>query len=123
MRVTNAVSRKRKKNALFRQLKGCNKQSSYTMGRVLLIKKSTYQFVARKNKKRDMRSLFIQRMNAALRSELNISYSSFVNMLNSSKNSVDIPNRKVLSHLCFNDIQSFKLYAQNVINSFNKQNT
>lgn len=121
MRVTSAVARKQKKNALFRQLKGYNKKSSYTMGRVLLIKKSTYQFVSRKNKKRDMRSLFIQRMNAALRSELNISYSSFMNMLNSVENSSHIPNRKVLSHLCFNNIQSFKLYAQNVIDSFKKQ--
>jgi large subunit ribosomal protein L20 len=112
MRVTCSVSRNAKKKRLFRKLKGYNKQSSYTMGRVLLIKKSTHQFRSRKLLKRDQRSIFIQRINAALRNTLNISYSKFMNL---TKSSDVILNRKVLADLCFNDIDGFKAYAKGII--------
>lgn len=112
MRVTSSVPRNAKKKRLFRKLKGYNKQSSYTMGRVLLVKRSTHQFRSRKLMKRDHRSIFIQRINAALRSTLNISYSKFMNCLKSSD---VILNRKVLADLCFNDISAFKAYAQGIM--------
>ncbi len=115
MRVTYAVARKRKKNALFSKLKGHNKrfQSSYTMGKTLLIKKTRYQFISRKLIKRDRRSLFIMRINAAVRQLFDISYSKFMELMNKSNH---IYNRKVLADLCFNDLDSFKALVSPMIN-------
>ena len=114
MRVTSAVARKKKKNNLFSKLKGHNQrfQSSYTMGKTLLIKKTRYQFISRKLIKRDRRSLFIVRINAALRKLFDISYSCFMNLMNKSG---QIFNRKVLADLCFHDLDSFKILVSPII--------
>lgn len=116
MRVTSAVARKRKKNSLFSKLKGHNKrfQSSYTMGKTLLIKKTRYQFISRKLIKRDRRSLFIMRINAAVRQLFDISYSKFMDLMNKSG---QIFNRKVLADLCFHDIEAFKLLVTPIVSA------
>ena len=63
-----------------------------------------YRYIGRKLLKRDMRSLWIQRINAA--SRLNgISYSQFMNGL--SKKNIQI-NRKMLADIAVRDAASFK---------------
>ena len=54
-----------------------------------------YAYRDRKNKKREMRALWIQRINAAVR-ELGMKYSTFINGLMKAKVSVD---RKILAKL------------------------
>lgn len=54
-----------------------------------------YAYRDRKNKKREMRALWIQRINAAVR-ELGMKYSTFINGLMKAKISVD---RKILAKL------------------------
>lgn len=118
MRVTSAVPRKSKKNALRAKLKGCNQRfkSSYTMGKTLQIKRTTHQFRSRKLLKRDQRSLFIIRINAALRQLFGISYSKFIGLMNKSET---IFNRKVLAHLCFQeDLSAFKAIVSPIVSSF-----
>ena len=63
-----------------------------------------YAYRDRKAKKREMRALWIQRINAAVR-ELWIRYSAFMNMLKNAKIAVD---RKVLSKLAMENPDVFK---------------
>ena len=62
-----------------------------------------YGFVGRRRKKRDFRSLWIVRINAACKSA-GISYSRFMNGL--KRSGVDL-NRKILSEMAINDAASF----------------
>lgn len=63
-----------------------------------------YAYHGRKLKKRDLRSLWITRLNAALK-EHGLSYSRFVDALKKSKIELD---RKILSDIAVNDPDSFK---------------
>ena len=63
-----------------------------------------YAFKGRKLKKRDFRSLWIIRMNAALR-ELGTKYSTFINKLKTNKIELD---RKILSQLAVEHPAVFK---------------
>lgn len=67
----------------------------------------TYATRDRRRKKREFRSLWITRINAAAR-EFGLSYSNFINGL--KKAGMEI-NRKVLSEIAYNDVTSFKPYA------------
>ena len=62
-----------------------------------------YAYEGRKLKKRDLRSLWIKRINAALRTD-NVSYSKFINMLTKSKVELD---RKILADIAANDLDTF----------------
>ena len=70
----------------------------------------TYAYRDRKNKKRNFRALWIQRINAAAR--LNgTTYSRLMGALN--KNEIDI-NRKVLADLAMNHPEAFKAIVDKV---------
>jgi len=69
-----------------------------------------YAYVGRRLKKRDLRSLWIKRINAALRTE-DLSYSKFINMLKVKKVELD---RKILSDIAANDLDTFKKILQEV---------
>ena len=64
-----------------------------------------FAYVGRKNKKRDFRSLFIIRINAACRA-VEISYSQFVHGLKVA--GIDL-NRKMLADLALQDEAGFRL--------------
>ncbi len=63
-----------------------------------------YAYRDRKNKKREMRGLWIQRINAAVR-EVGIKYSEFINGLKKAHISID---RKVLAKLAVEHPEMFK---------------
>ena len=67
-----------------------------------------YGFVGRRRKKRDFRSLWIVRINAACKSA-GISYSKFMNGL--KKAGIDL-NRKILSEMALNDAPSFNTLVE-----------
>ena len=67
------------------------------------MKSGQYAYVGRKLKKRDMRRLWIVRINAGCRAN-GLSYSVFINGLK-NKN-IDL-NRKVLADMAVNDVTSF----------------
>lgn len=67
-----------------------------------------FAYVGRKNKKRDFRSLFIIRINAACRME-GLSYSKFMHGLKAA--GIDL-NRKVLAEVALQDEAGFRLLAQ-----------
>ena len=62
-----------------------------------------YQYRDRKNRKREFRALWIQRINAAVR-EHGLRYSTFINGLNLA--GIEL-NRKMLSELAINEPETF----------------
>ena len=70
----------------------------------------TYAYRDRKNKKRNFRALWIQRINAAARME-NLSYSQLMGALH--KAGIEI-NRKVLADLAMNNPEAFKAIVDKV---------
>ena len=64
----------------------------------------------RKAKKREFRSLWIQRINAGVR-EQGLTYSRFIDGLNKSKIKLD---RKVLADLAYNNPEAFKSLVKKV---------
>lgn len=72
------------------------------------MKAQWYAYVGRRTRKRDLRKLWIARINAAAR--LNgISYSKLINAL---RNSEIILNRKVLADLAIRDPKAFTAIVQ-----------
>ena len=67
-----------------------------------------YAYRDRKTKKRNFRSLWIQRINAGVR-EHGMSYSEFMGKLNSKGIGL---NRKVLADLAMNDPEAFKAIVE-----------
>ncbi|MCQ2347310.1 MAG: 50S ribosomal protein L20, partial [Paludibacteraceae bacterium] len=67
-----------------------------------------YAYRDRKNKKRNFRALWIQRINAAARLE-GLSYSQLMGALKKAKITI---NRKVLADLAMNQPQAFKAIAE-----------
>ena len=70
----------------------------------------TYAYRDRKNKKRNFRALWIQRINAAARL-YDMSYSQLMGALH--KNGIEI-NRKVLADLAVNNPEAFKAIVDRV---------
>lgn len=71
-----------------------------------------YAFVGRKLRKRDMRKLWILRINAALRSlDDSINYSRFINLMKKANVVLD---RKILADMATTDFTGFKSFVQKV---------
>lgn len=111
MRIKRGVNAMKKRRAILKQAKGYfgAKSKLYRVAREAVMKSGQYAYVGRKLKKRDMRSLWIVRINAACR-ENGISYSKFIAGL--KKANIDL-NRKVLADLAATDKAAFaKLVAK-----------
>src|SRR5205085_787836 len=80
------------------------RKNVYTVAKNVMEKGLTYSYVGRKLKKREYRTLWIARINAAVRAE-GITYSEFIHKL--AEKNIDI-NRKVLADLAMNEPESFK---------------
>jgi large subunit ribosomal protein L20 len=74
-----------------------------------------YAYRDRRTKKREFRSLWIQRINAGVRAE-GITYSRFINALN--KTGIKL-NRKVLADIAYNNPEVFKFIVKKVQSSLN----
>ena len=109
-RVTKSVTAKAKHKKVLSSTKGHYGARSrlYKTAKQSNIKSLQYAFRDRKNRKRNMRSLWISRINAASR-EHGISYSKLINNL-SSKNI--ILDRKILSQIAVEDSSTFKKIAE-----------
>lgn len=107
--VNNVASRARRKKVL-NQAKGYfgKKKNVWTVAKNQVEKGLQYAYIGRKNKKRDFRSLWIQRINAACR--LNgINYSNFIAGLNAAGIQLD---RKVLADMAMNAPEAFAAVAE-----------
>ena len=106
VRVSAAVSSKKRKKRVLRRAKGqyAHRSKHFSQAARSLIKGMVYSFRDRKVKKREFRALWIVRINAACR-EAGISYSRFINGLTNSGVAVD---RKMLAELAVNSPAAFK---------------
>jgi len=105
-RSKNAVASRAKRKKILAQAKGFygKRKNVYTVAKNVLEKGLGYKYVGRKLKKRDYRSLWITRINAAAREE-GMSYSVFMHKL--SEKGIEL-NRKVLADLAMNEPEAFK---------------
>jgi len=103
--VPSVASRERRRKIL-KLAKGYwgRRKNVWTVAKNAVEKGLVYAYRDRKQKKRDFRALWIQRINAAARLH-GMSYSQFIGKLN--KSGVEL-NRKVLADLAMNDPQAFK---------------
>ena len=106
MRVKTSVARKQRKKRLLKQTKGFWGQRSNVFRRAkeTLLRGMAYSYRDRRAKKRTLRSLWITRINAALREE-GLTYSKFIHSLKLNKIELD---RKILSELAMNHPEKFK---------------
>lgn len=109
--VNHVASRNRRKKVLklTRGYIGARK-NVWTVAKNTWEKGLTYAYRDRKNKKRNFRALWIQRINAASR-QYGMSYSRLMGALH--KNDIDI-NRKVLADLAMNHPEAFKAIVDKV---------
>ena len=79
-RSKNAVASKARRKRILDQAKGFygKRKNVYTVAKNVVEKGMTYKFVGRKLKKREYRTLWIARINAAVRAE-GMTYSVFIN--------------------------------------------
>lgn len=112
-RVTKALAAKAKHKKTLKATKGHYGARSrlFRTAKQSNIKSLQYSFRDRKNKKREFRSLWIARINAAAR-ELGFSYSRLINGL--SANNI-ILNRKILSEIAISDLTTFETILKKVI--------
>lgn len=101
MRVKRGVTSHKKHKKVMKQTKGMQhaRRSSIKLGRQGVIRALQYAYRDRRNKKRDLRSLWITRINAATR-EHGVSYSAFI--ANLKKNNVEL-DRKILAELAVSE--------------------
>ncbi|MGI9191085.1 MAG: 50S ribosomal protein L20 [Chitinophagaceae bacterium] len=111
-RSKNAVASRARRKKILNQAKGYygKRKNVYTVAKNVVEKGMTYKFVGRKLKKRDYRTLWIARINAAIRAE-GMNYSTFINKL--AKANVTL-NRKVLADLAMNEPETFKSIVAHV---------
>jgi large subunit ribosomal protein L20 len=104
-RVKGGMATNRRKKRLLKQTKGFWGQRSNVFRRAkeTLIRAMRFAYISRKLKKRDMRGLFISRINAACKKS-SVSYSSFIGGL--KKNKIEL-NRKMLSQLAIFEPEAF----------------
>ena len=105
MRIKRGVNAIKKRRKILKQAKGYRgaKSKLYRVARQAVMKSGNYAFVGRKLKKRDFRSLWITRINAAARIN-GMSYSTLMHGLKVA--GIDL-NRKILADLAVNDAAAF----------------
>jgi len=111
-RSVNAVASKARRKRILKQAKGFygKRKNVYTVAKNVLEKGLTYRFVGRKLKKREYRTLWIARINAAVRAE-GLTYSTFIHKLNEKGIALD---RKILADIAMNEPETFKQLVESV---------
>lgn len=109
-RLVNHVASRAKRKRILKLTRGYfgARKNVWTVAKNTWEKGLTYAFRDRRNKKRNFRALWIQRINAAARLE-GLSYSQLMGGLH--KAGIEI-NRKVLADLAVNNPQAFKAIVE-----------
>tara|TARA_Y100000996_G_scaffold324001_1_gene260018 strand:- start:620 stop:976 length:357 start_codon:yes stop_codon:yes gene_type:complete len=116
-RTKRGVVTRAKHKKVYKAVKGQygRRKNTIRVARQAMEKAMQYAYRDRKAKKREFRSLWIQRINAGVRLE-GMTYSKFINGLLKSKIKLD---RKVLAELAYNNPEAFKTIVKKVQSSLN----
>ena len=116
-RTKRGVTSRAKHKKVFKAVKGQygRRKNTIKIARQAMEKAMQYAYRDRRNRKRDFRALWIQRINAGVRGE-GLTYSRFINGLVKSNIKLD---RKVLAELAYNNPEVFKSIVKKVQSSLN----
>ena len=105
-RVKRGVTTKAKHKKVLKSVKGQwgRRKNTIRVARQAMEKAMQYAYRDRRNKKREFKSLWIQRINAVVRQE-GMTYSKFINGLNKSGIKID---RKILAEIAYDNPEAFK---------------
>ena len=111
-RSSNAVASRARRKKVLKMAKGYfgARKNVYTVAKNAVEKGLQYAYIGRKLRKRQFRSLWIIRINAAARQH-GMSYSKFMGQL--SKSGIEL-NRKVLADLAMNHPEAFKAVVDKI---------
>lgn len=111
-RSTNSVASRQRRKKVMKQTKGQfgRRKNVWAVAKNAFERGLQYAYRDRKNKKRNFRGLWIQRINAGARL-YGMSYSVFMGKLH--KKNIDL-NRKVLADLAMNHPEAFKAIVNEV---------
>ena len=111
-RSVNAVASRARRKKVLKLAKGNfgSRGNVWTVAKNTVEKGLTYAYRDRKHKKRQFRSLWIQRINAAVRGQ-GMTYSEFMGKMNAKGIRL---NRKVLADLAMNNAAAFEKIVKTV---------
>ena len=111
-RSVNSVASRARRKKIIKQAKGYfgRRKNVWTVAKNAVEKGLCYAYRDRKQKKREFRGLWIQRINAAARLH-GMSYSQFMGKLSQSEIQL---NRKMLAELAMNNPEAFKAVIDQV---------
>ncbi len=106
MRIKTGTVRRKRHKKILKMAKGYRMTRSrlYKVAHEAVMHAGEYAYAGRKKRKRDLKRLWIVRINAAVRKQ-GLSYSQFVKKLKDSKINL---NRKILAHLAVADPKVFE---------------
>jgi len=109
-RTRNVVPRVRRRKRLMRRAKGFwgGRHRLLRTVKETLLRAGNFAYRDRKNRKREFRKLWVQRINAAARMN-GMNYSRLINGMNKADIQID---RKALSELAFHDPAAFRAIVQ-----------
>ncbi|MBR1796304.1 MAG: 50S ribosomal protein L20 [Candidatus Saccharibacteria bacterium] len=112
MRIKRGVPARAKHKKILQAAKGMQhyRTRSFRLAKQGVIKALRYSYRDRRNKKRDLRGLWITRINNASR-ELGLSYSQLIAGMKAKNINID---RKILSDLAVNQPEAFKAIVNTV---------
>ena len=116
-RVKRGVTSHAKHKKILKTVKGQwgRRKNTIRVARQAMEKAMQYAYRDRRAKKRDFRSLWIQRINAGVRAE-GLTYSKFINGLNKSGIKID---RKILAEIAYDNPEAFKTIVKKAQTALN----
>ena len=116
-RVKRGVTSHAKHKKILKTVKGQwgRRKNTIRVARQAMEKAMQYAYRDRRVKKREFRSLWIQRINAGVRLE-GLTYSKFINGLNKSGIKLD---RKVLAEIAYENPEAFKTIVKKAQSALN----
>ena len=116
-RVKRGVTSHAKHKKVLKAVKGQwgRRKNTIRIARQAMEKSMQYAYRDRRNKKREFKSLWIQRINAGVRTE-GLTYSKFINGLSKSGIKLD---RKILAEIAYDNPEAFKTIVKKAQSALN----
>ena len=116
-RVKRGVTSHAKHKKVLKAVKGQwgRRKNTIRVAKQAMEKAMQYAYRDRRTKKRDFKSLWIQRINAGVRAE-GLTYSKFINGLNKSGIQLD---RKILAEIAYDNPEAFKIIVKKAQSALN----